>query len=251
MESVRSNGTRKQRTVASRNGAAKRKIKQSPRPADPDAYTIELEQQLEQLLKGLRAASAGKLDVRIPTDGRSDLPSQVARAFNELVERGHDVTKEIERINDVVGRQGRVTVQAAVPHAAGSWGTCIESLNALTAFVGWRTQELARIINDVAQGDLSQKMALEFEGNQLRGAHLNVASAVNQLVDRLRIVSSEVNRVSREVGAEGKLGGQADAPGVSGTWKELTDNVNLLAGNLTNQVRNIALVTTAVAKGDL
>jgi HAMP domain-containing protein/signal transduction histidine kinase/CheY-like chemotaxis protein len=251
MESTRTNGSRKHRAAASRNGSGRRKIKHSPRPAAPDSYTLELEQQLEQLLDGLRAANAGKLDVRIPTDGMSDLSSQVARAFNELVARGEDVTKEIERISDVVGRQGRVTAHAAVPYAAGSWGACIDSLNGLIDVVGWRTQEVARIINDVAQGDLSRKMALEFEGNQLRGDALKVASAVNQLVDRLRIVSSEVNRVSREVGAEGKLGGQADAPGVSGTWKELTDNVNLLAGNLTNQVRNIALVTTAVANGDL
>jgi len=120
MESVRSNRTRKHRAGDSRNGGTKRKLKHSPRPAEPDAYTVELEHQLEQLLGGLRAANAGKLDVRIPTEGRSDLPSQVARAFNELVERGQEVTKEIERISDVVGRQGRVTVHATVPHAEGS-----------------------------------------------------------------------------------------------------------------------------------
>src|SRR5688500_16272112 len=102
MESTRTNGSRKHRAAATRNGSARRKIKHSPRPVEPDAYTLELEQQLEQLLGGLRAANAGKLGVRIPTDGRSDLSGQVARAFNELVARGEDVTKEIERISDVV-----------------------------------------------------------------------------------------------------------------------------------------------------
>ena len=117
--------------------------------------------------------------------------------------------------------------------------------------VAWRTQEVGRVIKDVSEGDLTHKMPLEFDGRPLQGDALRIGTAVNQLVDRLRLVSSEVTRVAREVGTEGKLGGQADVRGVSGTWKDLTDNVNLLAGNLTTQVRNIALVTTAVANGDL
>src|SRR5712692_5920193 len=155
------------------------------------------------------------------------------------------------RVSRVLGSEGRAAERASVKSVAGGWASCIDSVNSMIAEVTWRTREMARIINDVGEGDLSQKMALDFEGRPLQGDALRVGNAVNQLVDRLRLVSSEVTRVAREVSIEGKLGGQADVKGVSGTWKDLTDNVNLLAGNLTTQVRNIALVTTAVANGDL
>jgi CheY-like chemotaxis protein/signal transduction histidine kinase/HAMP domain-containing protein len=154
-------------------------------------------------------------------------------------------------VSRVVGREGRAAERASIGKSAGDWATCIDGINAMIGEVGWRTQEVARIVNDVSEGDLSHKMTLEYEGRPLQGDALKISTAVNQLVDRLRLVSSEVTRVAREVGTEGKLGGQADVKGVSGTWKDLTDNVNLLAGNLTTQVRNIALVTTAVANGDL
>ncbi len=203
------------------------------------------------LLDALRAARDGDLTVRVSPDAADGLTSQMAIAFNGLVERSEAVLKEIDRVSRVLGREGRVDERATTGQVGGQWASCIDSVNSMIGEVTWRTVEVARIINDVGEGDLSHKMALEFEGRPLQGDALRVRNAVNQLVDRLRLVSSEVTRVAREVGTEGKLGGQADVKGVSGTWKDLTDNVNLLAGNLTNQVRNIAQVTTAVANGDL
>jgi HAMP domain-containing protein/signal transduction histidine kinase len=210
-----------------------------------------LEEQLGVLLDSLTAAREGDLSVRMPTDTDDDVVSPVSRAFNGLVERTDIVVREVSRICRVVGREGRAADRASVGQTTGEWTTCIDALNGMVQDVTWRTQEVARIINDVSEGELSHKMALEFDGRPLQGDALKIGTAVNQLVDRLRLVSSEVTRVAREVGTEGKLGGQAVAKGVSGTWKDLTDNVNLLAGNLTTQVRNIALVTTAVANGDL
>src|SRR5687768_5045550 len=210
-----------------------------------------LERELDALLDSLKAARDGDLGVRLPNDRNDDVVGQVAWAFNGLMERSDSVVREIGRVSRVLGREGRVAERASVAQVAGNWDECIQAVNSMIGEVDWRTREIARVINDVSEGDLSHKMALEYEGRPLQGEHLKIGTAVNQLVDRLRLVSSEVTRVAREVGTEGKLGGQADVKGVSGTWKDLTDNVNLLAGNLTTQVRNIALVTTAVANGDL
>src|SRR5215470_8894395 len=126
----------------------------------------------------------------------------------------------------------------------------MESVNSLISDLVQPTTEIARVIGAVAQGDLSQKMSLEVEGRPLKGEFIRTARVVNTMVDQLNSFSSEVTRVAREVGTEGKLGGQAVVTGVAGTWKDLTDNVNSMASNLTNQVRNIAEVTTAVARGD-
>src|SRR5437762_211498 len=129
--------------------------------------------------------------------------------------------------------------------ATGSWSECIDSVNTLIADLVQPTTEVARVIGAVAKGDLSQMMALEIEGRPLTGEFLRTAKIVNTMVDQLSTFASEVTRVAREVGTEGKLGGQAQVKGVAGTWKDLTDNVNFTANNLTNQVRNIAEVTTA------
>src|SRR5207244_1276229 len=133
----------------------------------------------------------------------------------------------------------------------GSWGVTINSVNALISDLVHPTSEMARVIGAVAKGDLSQTMALDIDGRPLEGEFLRTAKTVNRMVDQLGSFASEVTRVAREVGTEGKLGGQARVEGVSGTWKDLTDSVNFMAGNLTAQVRNIAAVTTAVATGDL
>ena len=239
-------------TQGDRPKARRRNVDGAPkRPARPDAYALYLEQQLGSMVEALRAARDGDLTVRLPTEGREDVGNHAARSFNGLVERCDTILREQIRIGRMVAREGRVTERPFFGEASGAWKTCVDSFNSMLGEYAWRTQEVARIINDVAEGDLSHKMVLEFEGRPLQGDALRVGTAVNQLVDRLRDVSSEVTRVAREVGTEGKLGGQADVKGVSGTWKDLTDNVNLLAGNLTTQVRNIALVTTAVANGDL
>ncbi len=231
--------------------ASKRRLAAPTRPQDPDPYTLYLEVQCAALIDSLKAAGRGDLSVRVQPERIDGIGREMSDAFNDLVERGQLVLQEIARVSRVLGSEGRAAERASVKSVAGEWASCIDSVNSMIAEVTWRTREMARIINDVGEGDLSQKMALDFEGRPLQGDALRVGNAVNQLVDRLRLVSSEVTRVAREVSIEGKLGGQADVKGVSGTWKDLTDNVNLLAGNLTTQVRNIALVTTAVANGDL
>src|SRR5947199_309106 len=161
------------------------------------------------------------------------------------------MAKEFDRVATVVGKEGRIRQRASLPMATGSWSECIDSVNTLIADLVQPTTEVARVIGAVAKGDLSQTMALEIEGRPLTGEFLRTAKIVNTMVDQLSTFASEVTRVAREVGTEGKLGGQAQVKGVAGTWKDLTDNVNFMAYNLTNQVRNIAYVTTAVAHGDL
>src|SRR4030095_16177187 len=151
----------------------------------------------------------------------------------------------------VVGKEGRLGQRAALPNARGAWQSCVESLHELIVDLVQPTTEVGRVIGAVASGDLTQKMALEIDGRALKGQFLSTAKVVNGMVEQLGSFAAEVTRVAREVGTEGKLGGQAKVKGLRGTWKDLTDSVNLMAGNLTAQVRNIAEVTTAVQKGDL
>src|SRR5262245_24879529 len=133
----------------------------------------------------------------------------------------------------------------------GAWATSVDAINGLIQDLGQPTHEVSRVIQAVAEGDLSQKVELEIQGKEVQGEFFRIGSTVNRMVDQLNAFASEVTRVAREVGTEGILGGQANVPGVAGTWKDLTDSVNYMAANLTDQVRNIALVTTAVANGDL
>src|SRR5207244_4219156 len=148
-------------------------------------------------------------------------------------------------------KEGKLSQRATLGDVSGSWAEAIDSVNTLIDDLVHPTTETARVIGAVAQGDLSQTMALEFEERPLQGEFLRTARLVNKMVNQLGTFASEVTRVAREVGTEGKLGGQAKVKGVAGTWKDLTDSVNSMAGNLTGQVRNIAEVTTAVANGDL
>ncbi len=168
-----------------------------------------------------------------------------------MIALNEGMAAEIVRVARTVGREGRMTERATLKNAAGSWDSSTQGINSLIEDLARPTTEVARVITAVAEGDLSQKMALEIEGTPVKGEFLRIGQTVNTMVDQLGSFAAEVTRVAREVGTEGKLGGQAEVKGVSGTWKDLTDNVNLLAGNLTDQVRNIALVTTAVANGDL
>ena len=151
----------------------------------------------------------------------------------------------------MVGKQGKISQRGKLPAATGGWSDCVDAVNTLIADMVHPTAEMARVIGAVAKGDLSQTMELEIEDRPLRGEFLRIGKVVNTMVGQLGSFASEVTRVAREVGTEGKLGGQAQVKGVAGTWKDLTDNVNLMAANLTGQVRNIAEVTTAVANGDL
>jgi HAMP domain-containing protein/signal transduction histidine kinase/CheY-like chemotaxis protein len=155
------------------------------------------------------------------------------------------------RVGQIIGREGRMTERARLAGAEGAWSTTIDSVNGLIDDLVRPTTEVARVIVAVAEGDLSQKMALEIEGRPVKGEFARIGTTVNSMVDQLSSFGAEVTRVAREVGTEGKLGGQATVPGVAGTWKDLTDSVNFMASNLTDQVRNIAQVTTAVANGDL
>src|SRR5690349_5290196 len=161
------------------------------------------------------------------------------------------MAEEIAKLSQAVGKEGKLRRRASLPGARGFWAQKVENINALIDDLVHPTNEAARVIGAVAQGDLSKSMALEIDGRALEGEFLRNAKTINKMVEQLGNFSAEVTRVAREVGTEGKLGGQAKVKGVAGVWKDLTDNVNSMAGNLTSQVRNIADVTTAVAKGDL
>src|SRR6202034_3432682 len=137
-----------------------------------------------------------------------------------------------------------------LPNARGDWSTGVDSLNTLISDLVHPTIEIAHVISSVAKGNLSQQMSLDIGGHELQGEFSRIAREVNDMVKQLNLFSMEVTRVAREVGSEGKLGGQAKVKGVGGVWKDLTDSVNQMGSNLTAQVRNIAEVTTAVAKGD-
>jgi HAMP domain-containing protein/CheY-like chemotaxis protein/signal transduction histidine kinase len=206
--------------------------------------------ELEQLLEALHAARDGDHQLRLPVRGKG-IATELNRAFNELAERRESFGKEIARVGRVIGREGRMTERASTGGAAGHWAESVDALNTLIDDLVRPTTEVARVIDAVAEGDLSQKMALKIEGQSVKGEFLRIGTTVNAMVDQLSSFADEVTRVAREVGTEGKLGGQAKVRGVSGVWKDLTDNVNTLAANLTTQVRNIAEVTTAVATGDL
>ena len=211
---------------------------------------ISGEMNLTHLLTALTALKKGDFSVRLPVgwDGKA---GKIADAFNDVVERNEKMAKELERMSRMVGKEGKIGQRASIGEVSGSWADSIQSINALIGDLVHPTSETARVIGAVAKGDLTQSMALEIEGRALEGEFLRTAKTVNTMVSQLSSFASEVTRVAREVGTEGKLGGQAKVKGVAGTWKDLTDSVNSMAGNLTGQVRNIATVTTAVANGDL
>ncbi|HET6894688.1 MAG TPA: HAMP domain-containing protein [Candidatus Baltobacteraceae bacterium] len=203
-----------------------------------------------RLLAALRAARNGDFSVRLPIRG-SGAEAEIARAFNEVVETKTRMLNEIKRVSRSISRDGRLSLRASLEGASGDWQAHIEAYNSLIETVAAPMAETNRVLGAVAQGDLSQRMTVEIDGHPLRGDFLKSAKVINAMVDQLNAFASEVTRVAREVGSEGKLGGQASVKGVAGTWKDLTDSVNTMASNLTSQVRNIADVTTAVAKGDL
>src|SRR5262245_38860765 len=204
----------------------------------------------KQLLAALTAFKRGDFSAHLPHDW-TGVAGKIADTFNDVIRINQRLTKELARINRVVGKDGRIRQRASLREASGSWAEAIDSVNNLIEDLVQPTSEMARVIGSVARGDLSQNMTTEVEGRALEGEFLRTATIVNTMVNQLSAFASEVTRVAREVGTEGKLGGQANVKGVAGTWKDLTENVNLMAGNLTDQVRNIATVTTAVATGDL
>ena len=215
-----------------------------------DLLSPSSKEEIEQLVEVLKAVKGGDFSVRLPYE-KDGILSRAGELLNDIIGLNEHMANELVRVGKIVGQEGRMTERASVGPAKGAWATSVNSVNQLIGDLVAPTNEVARVITAVAKGDLSQKMFLEIEGRPVRGEFLRIGTTVNSMVDQLNSFAAEVTRVAKEVGNEGKLGGQADVKGVSGTWKDLTDNVNGLAGNLTAQVRNIAKVTTAVAKGDL
>ena len=203
-----------------------------------------------QLLTAMLAFRDGDFSVRLPADWPG-AEGRVAEAFNQCVAHESRISREVARLSLTVGKEGRLKQRMSVHGAIGGWAEKVDSINTLLDDLVRPTTEVARTIGAVAKGDLGQSMELEVDGRQLKGEFLRSAKLVNSMIEQLSVFTSEVTRVAREVGTEGKLGGQAKVKGVSGVWKELTESVNQMAGNLTAQVRNIADVTIAVANGDL
>jgi HAMP domain-containing protein/signal transduction histidine kinase/ActR/RegA family two-component response regulator len=235
------------------NGHGKHPIKPSLSTSTSnewDLLTSSSKGEIDQLVDVLKAVKTGNFSVRVPFE-KGGILSAAGELINDIISLNEHMANEFLRVGKIVGQEGRMTERASVGPAKGSWAESVQSVNQLIGDLVAPTIEVARVITAVARGDLSQKMFLEIEGRPVRGEFLRIGTTVNSMVDQLNSFAAEVTRVAKEVGNEGKLGGQADVKGVSGTWKDLTDNVNGLASNLTNQVRNIAKVTTAVAKGDL
>jgi HAMP domain-containing protein/CheY-like chemotaxis protein len=203
-----------------------------------------------QVLAALTAFKKGDFSVRLPVN-QVGLAGKLVDSLNDIFELNENMARELAKVSSAVGKEGKISQRASLPGAMGAWESCVDSVNSLISDLVQPSTEIARVIGAVAQGDLSQKMSLEVEGRPLQGEFVRTARVVNTMVDQLNSFASEVTRVAREVGTDGKLGGQAVVTGVAGTWKDLTDSVNSMASNLTNQVRNIAEVTTAVARGDL
>jgi HAMP domain-containing protein len=204
----------------------------------------------DNLIKALRQLRKGDFSVRLG-DSKDPKDREIAALFNDVVSMNERIAGEFERLAKVVGKEGRIGHRAKVRGATGGWDAKVRAVNELIDDLVQPTTEVARVIGAVAKGDLSQTMAVEIDGRVLKGEFMRIGKVVNTMVDQLGSFASEVTRVAREVGTEGKLGGQANVKGVAGTWKDLTENVNLMAANLTGQVRNIADVTTAVELGDL
>jgi HAMP domain-containing protein/signal transduction histidine kinase/CheY-like chemotaxis protein len=201
--------------------------------------------ELRQLLAGLTAVRDGDFGTRLPDDAEG-LLGEIATVFNGMVDQLSLFTSEVTRVAREVGTEGRLGGQAEVPGVSGTWEDLTDSVNAMAGNLTSQVRDIAQVATAVARGDLSQKIDVD-----ARGEILELKETVNTMVDQLSSFADEVTRMAREVGSEGRLGGQAQVPGVAGTWRDLTDSVNFMAGNLTDQVRNIAQVTTAVARGDL
>jgi HAMP domain-containing protein/CheY-like chemotaxis protein/signal transduction histidine kinase len=206
--------------------------------------------ELSELLRVLQAVRDGDFSVRLPGDW-TGLEGKIADTVNEIVQSNARMASELERVGKVVGKQGKTRQRVKFGRASGAWGEMETSVNTLIDDLLWPTTEVTRALAAVAKGDLLQTVRLDVDGRPLEGEFLRSATIVNTMIEQLGVFTSEVTRVAREVGTDGKLGGQAEVRNVSGVWKDLTDSVNSMASNLTGQVRNISEVTIAVANGDL
>ncbi len=205
---------------------------------------------LTAILQSLKTMREGDFSVRLPVSW-TGLPGKIADNFNEIVTANEQMAFELKRVGLAVGKEGKTRERIRVEHRRGAWDDMEVSVNTLVEDLLRPTTEVTRAIAAVAQGNLTQTVRMDVDGRPLEGEFLRSANIVNTMIQQLGVFTAEVTRVAREVGTDGKLGGQAVVPGVAGTWKDLTDSVNSMASNLTGQVRNIAEVATAVASGDL
>src|SRR5947199_70489 len=201
--------------------------------------------QVRNIADVTKAVAAGDLSKKIAVDVEGEI-LELKNTINTMVDQLGSFASEVTRVAREVGTEGKLGGQASVPGVAGTWEDLTDSVNFMAGNLTAQVRNIAAVTTAVANGDLSKKITVD-----VRGEILELKNTINTMVDQLNGFASEVSRVAREVGTEGKLGGQAQVPGVAGTWKDLTDSVNSMAGNLTSQVRNIADVTTAIAKGDL
>src|SRR5436853_2080769 len=228
----------------SSNGKAKKLVS-----ANGHNFSDELD--MRELLTVLSEVKNGNFTVRMPVD-KVGVSGKICDTLNDIIAMNENLVEELSLARNTIGKQGHLNHRVELPRTArGSWTQGVESINSLISYLVHPTIEIAHVISSVAKGNLSQEMPLKMGDHLLQGEFGRIAKEVNDMVKQLNLFSMEVTRVAREVGSEGKLGGQARVKGVAGVWKDLTDSVNQMAGNLTAQVRNIAEVTTAVAKGDL
>src|SRR5207237_852884 len=210
-----------------------------------NSMASKLTAQVRNIAEVATAIAGGDLSRKITVDVRGEI-LQLKETLNTMVDQLNRFAGEVTRVAREVGTEGRLAGQANVPGVAGTWKDLTDSVNLHAAHPTGQVRNIAEVATAIAGGDLSKKITVD-----VRGEILLLKETLNTMVEQLRSFAAEVTRVAREVGTDGRLGGQAVVPGVGGTWKDLTDNVNLLAANLTTQVRNIAEVTTAVARGDL
>jgi len=210
-----------------------------------NAMAANLTGQVRNIAEVTTAVAKGDLTKKIAVDVKGEI-LELKSTINTMVDQLNGFASEVSRVAREVGTDGKLGGQAQVPGVAGTWKDLTDNVNLMAANLTGQVRNIAEVTTAVAKGDLTKKIAVD-----VKGEILELKSTINTMVDQLNGFASEVSRVAREVGTDGKLGGQAQVPGVAGTWKDLTDNVNLMAANLTGQVRNIAEVTTAVAKGDL
>jgi HAMP domain-containing protein/signal transduction histidine kinase/DNA-binding response OmpR family regulator len=203
-----------------------------------------------ELLAALQAIRSGDFSARMAGD-QNGVRGKILDTFNEIAAANQRMAQQLERVGQHVGRDGRTRQRIKLGLSSGAWGAMEDSVNTLIDDLLWPTTEVTRVVAAVAKGDLLQTVRLDVDGRPLKGEFLQAATIVNTMIKQLGVFTSEVTRVAREVGTEGKLGGQAQVIEVTGVWKELTESVNSMASNLTAQVRNIADVTIAVANGDL
>ncbi|HEY7339770.1 MAG TPA: HAMP domain-containing protein, partial [Ktedonobacterales bacterium] len=250
------------RTTRGRQGSSATQTNNSAAIAEPTSHIAPNGQgrknghdkpsqpEIRALLHGLQAMRAGDFSVRLPGDWIG-LEGKIADTFNDIVAANQHMAQELQRVGHVVGKEGKTRERANFARSGGAWSEMEVSINTLVDDLLRPTTEVTGAIAAVAQGDLRQTVRMDVDGRPLEGEFLRSAMIVNTMIQQLGVFTSEVTRVAREVGTEGKLGGQAQVPAVSGVWKDLTDSVNFMANNLTEQVRNIAEVTIAVANGDL